>query len=395
MVRAAVLHEIPGDLVIEDVTIDEPGPGEVLVRTVAAGLCHSDLHTMRGVLPRPVPAVLGHEAAGVVERVGPGVVDVRPGDHVICCLTVFCGRCERCLSGDSWLCTERASTARTDDEPARLTLGDRPLYQYANLGAFAEQMLVHHNAVVPITTEMPLDRAALLGCAVATGLGAAQNTAGVRAGDSVVLIGCGGIGLNVLQGARLAGASRIVAVDRSPDALDLARRFGATATVLAGAAPSAVLAGAAPSAVLAGAAPSAVLTGDEPDVLVAEVLEHVPGGADHAFEAIGSPVTARLALDVVRPGGGAYIIGVLPAGTTVEMPAEALLQAKSLHGVYMGSSRFKVDLPRLVESYLRGRLLLDELITGRIGLDEINDGYAALEAGAPGRAVVVFDVPAS
>ena len=281
---------------------------------------------------------------------------------------MFCGRCDRCLSGETWLCTERASTARTDDEPARLTLGDRPLYQYANLGAFAEQMLVHHNAVVPITTEMPLDRAALLGCAVATGLGAAQNTAGVRAGDSVVLIGCGGIGLNVLQGARLAGASRIVAVDRSPDALDLARRFGATATVLAGAAP---------------------------DVLVAEVLEHVPGGADHAFEAIGSPVTARLALDVVRPGGGAYIIGVLPAGTTVEMPAEALLQAKSLHGVYMGSSRFKVDLPRLVESYLRGRLLLDELITGRIGLDEINDGYAALEAGAPGRAVVVFDVPAS
>jgi S-(hydroxymethyl)glutathione dehydrogenase/alcohol dehydrogenase len=382
-VRAAVLHEIPGDLAIEDVTIDGPGPGEVLVRTVAAGLCHSDLHTMRGVLPRPVPAVLGHEAAGIVEEVGPGVVDVRPGDHVICCLTVFCGRCERCLSGETWLCSERASTARAEDAPARLSLRGRPLYQYANLGAFAERMLVHHNAVVPITPEMPLDRAALLGCAVLTGLGAAQNTAGVRAGDRVVLIGCGGIGLNVLQGARLAGATRIVAVDVSSEALDLARRFGATATVH-------VAEDAPPEAVVEAVLDELGGGGD------GAVLGTVPGehGADHAFEAIGSPATVRLALDVVRPGGSAYVIGVLPAGSSVEVPAEAFLQAKSLHGVYMGSSRFKVDLPRLVDSYLRGRLLLDELITGRITLDEINEGYAALEAGAPGRAVVVFDDPA-
>src|SRR5919107_896407 len=228
--RAAVLPEIPSMLEIAEIQIDRPGPREVLVRTVAAGLCHSDLHFMEGKYNHDSPTVPGHEAAGVVEAVGDDVTHVKPGDHVIGCLSIFCGRCEYCLSGRPVLC-DRQGLEREDDQPPRLSRDGAPIHQFLRLSAFAEMMLVHENTLVKIRDEMPLDRAALIGCAVTTGLGAVFNTARVTPGSTVAVIGCGGVGLNAVQGAWIAGASRVIAIDMMPWKLDLAREFGATDTI--------------------------------------------------------------------------------------------------------------------------------------------------------------------
>lgn len=359
--RAAVLNTCPGDLDIEDIELDAPGPREVLIRTSAAGLCHSDLHFMEAKYPAQCPVVLGHESAGVVEAVGDQVSYVATGDHVITCLSVFCGHCEYCLSGRMSLCQSR-EMRRGRDEASRIQRGGSPVGQFANLGSFAEAMLVHEHAVVKISKDMPLPQAALLGCGATTGLGAALNTAKVEPGSNVAVIGCGGIGLNAVQGARLAGANRIIAVDMLDNKLELARTFGATDTVNAS-------------------------EGDP----VAKVMEMTGGGVHYSFEAIGLKKAAEQAFGMLRAGGTATIIGMIPPTEKVEIPGFAFLSERKIQGCAMGSNRFRIDMPRYVDLYMQGRLKLDELVSARIPLEKINDGFAAMKTGEVARSVIVFD----
>ena len=258
--KAAVLNSIPGQLDIEDIEIGEPGPREVLIRTAAAGLCHSDLHFMEGKYPFPCPAVLGHESAGVVEAVGSMVHYVQPGDHVITCLSAFCGHCSQCTDGHLSLCENKGTElVRQPGEPPRLSRsGGEAVNQYLHLSSFAEQMLIHEQALVKIDRDMPLDKAALIGCGVTTGLGAVFRTARVAPGETVAVIGCGGIGLSAVQGARIAGANKIIAIDMSASKLELAQQMGATHVVDASS-----------------------------DDVVAAVKDLTGGGVHHAFEAVG------------------------------------------------------------------------------------------------------------
>src|SRR5437868_13313905 len=260
--KAAVLREVRKPLRVEDVQINRPGPHEVLIRTAAAGVCHSDLHFIEGLYPHPLPAVLGHESAGVVEQVGSEVRTVKPGDHVITCLSAFCGHCEFCLGGRMSLCVS-PETKRGPDEEPRLTSAKGPMVQYLNLSSFAEQMLIHEHACVAIRPDMPLDRAALIGCGVMTGVGAAMHTSNVRPGDTVAVIGLGGVGLAAVNGAAIAGAGRIIAIDMAPGKENLAKSMGATDFVPGG--------------------PDAVKT----------VIEMTGGGVHHSFEAIGLAATAE------------------------------------------------------------------------------------------------------
>ena len=225
--KAAVFREPNTPMEIEEVQVSKPGPREVLVRTLAAGVCHSDMHMYNGTYPSRRPTILGHESAGVVEQVGDNVHYVKPGDHVITCLSAFCGHCEYCLTGHMSLCSG-AETQRGDDAEPRLSQDGEAITQFANLSSFAEMMLVHEHAVVKIRDDMPMDRAALIGCGVTTGFGAAIHTAGVEPGTSVAVIGCGGVGLSAINGAAIAGAAQIIAVDTVASKLDLARKFGAT-----------------------------------------------------------------------------------------------------------------------------------------------------------------------
>jgi S-(hydroxymethyl)glutathione dehydrogenase/alcohol dehydrogenase len=360
-VKAAVLREIPSELVIDEVQVDAPGPREVLVNTAAAGVCHSDLHFMEGLYPYPTPAVLGHESAGVVEAVGSDVTYVKPGDHVITCLSVFCGSCEFCTSGHPSLCTKEGLT-RPAEGPQRLSKDGAPVFQFLHLSSFAEQMLVHEHALVKIRDEMPLDRAALIGCGVTTGLGAVFNTARVGAGETVAVLGAGGIGLNAIQGAAIAGAGRIIAVDMNEAKLELARSFGATDLVDAS-------------------------DGDP----VAQVMELTGGGVHHAFEAIGLKVTAEQSFLMLRSGGTATIIGMIPLGQSVELPGYMFLSEKKIQGSNMGSNRFRTDMPRYVDMYLNGKLKLDELVSARRPLEEVNEAFAAMKAGEVARSVITFD----
>ena len=361
--KAAVLESIPGQLEIQDVAIGEPGPREVLVRTVAAGLCHSDLHFMEGKYPYPCPAVLGHESAGVVEAVGSMVSYVQPGDHVITCLSAFCGHCEQCLSGHMSLCENKnTELVRSPDQGPRLHRHDgEEVHQFLHLSSFAEQLLIHEHALVKINPEMPLDRAALIGCGVTTGLGAVFRTAQVRPGETVAVIGCGGIGLAAIQGARIAGANRIIAVDMVASKLDLAKELGATHVVDASS-----------------------------DNAVEAVIELSGGGVHHSFEAVGAKVTAEQSFQMIRNGGQATVIGMIPVGTTVEIDGTSLIYEKKLTGSNMGSNQFRTDMPRFVEMYLDGRLRLDEMVSKTIELEDINAGFEDMKAGNVARSVIRF-----
>ena len=361
--KAAVLESIPGELEIQDVSIGEPGPREVLVRTVAAGLCHSDLHFMEGKYPYPCPAVLGHESAGVVEAVGSMVSYVQPGDHVITCLSAFCGHCEQCLSGHMSLCENKnTELVRSPDQGPRLHRHDgEEVHQFLHLSSFAEQLLIHEHALVKINPEMPLDRAALIGCGVTTGLGAVFRTAQVRPGETVAVIGCGGIGLAAIQGARIAGANRIIAVDMVASKLDLAKELGATHVVDASS-----------------------------DNAVEAVIELSSGGVHHSFEAVGAKVTAEQSFQMIRNGGQATVIGMIPVGTTVEIDGTSLIYEKKLTGSNMGSNQFRTDMPRFVEMYLDGRLRLDEMVSKTIELEDINAGFEDMKAGNVARSVIRF-----
>lgn len=359
--KAAVLETIPGDLVVRDVQVADPGPREVLIRTAAAGLCHSDLHFMEGKYTCELPAVLGHESAGVVEAVGSAVTAFRPGDHVITCVSGFCGICSYCLRGRPNLC-DRVALAPEPGSPARLRRDGVALTQFADVGSFAELLLVHENFAVRIRPDMPLDKAALIGCGVTTGVGAVMNTAAVRPGETVAVIGCGGIGLNAVQAAAMVGAGRVIAVDRVASKLDLARTFGATDVVDASA--------------------------TDP---VLAVLELTSGGVDHAFEAIGLAATVAQAFSMLRNGGTATVIGMVPVGEKIEVDGFQFLLEKRLQGTNMGSNRFRLDMPLYVDWYLAGKLKLDELVSAVMPLEQINEGFAALRSGEVARQLVVFD----
>jgi S-(hydroxymethyl)glutathione dehydrogenase / alcohol dehydrogenase len=360
--RAAVLKTIPGQLDIEEVTVGEPGPGEVLVRTAAAGLCHSDLHFMTGAYPYPTPTVLGHESAGVVEAVGPGVTHVAEGDHVITCLSVFCGKCEHCLSGFPNRCLKQG-LSRDFTGPQRLSMPDGSMcHQFLHLSSFAEHMLVHENAVVKIRKDMPLDRAALIGCSVTTGLGAVFRTAQIPATSTVAVIGCGGVGLNVVQGAAIAGASRVIAVDVNETKLEFAKQFGATD----------------------------VINASQTDA-VSAVQQLTGGGVEYSFEAIGLKATAEQAWQMLGAGGTATVVGMIPVGQSVELNGFDFLAEKKIQGSNMGSNRFRFDMPRYVDLYMDGKLKLDELVSARIGLDDVNDGFEAMKTGEIARSVIIFD----
>ena len=362
--KAAVLNQIPGELEIEDISVDKPGPGEVLIQTVNAGLCHSDLHFMDGQWSQlPLPAVMGHESAGIVQAVGPDVDYVSAGDRVITCLSVFCGTCNLCLTGRPNLCQNRTATARAKGADPRLSRGDTEVGQFARLGGFAEEMLVHEHAVVKIREDMPLDKAALIGCGVTTGVGAVFKTARIEPGSSVCVVGAGGIGLSAIQGARIAGAGRVIAVDVTDDKLETARICGATDLINA----------------------------TKVDDVVGEVREMTSGGVDYAFEAIGRRETVEQVWQMSRIGGTSVIIGMMPFGEKIEITGyEIFMLEKTLKGSMMGSNAFRVDMPRYCDMYLDGRLLLDEMVSHTIELEQINEGYELMRKGESARTVINF-----
>ena len=358
--QAAVLHEVNAPLAIETVEIEKPKRREVLLRTAFAGLCHSDLHFMEGLYPFPLPCVLGHEAAAVVEAVGEDVTYVKPGDHVITCLSVFCGECAQCATGHPNLC-ENTEVKLLPGAARRLRWKGAVLNQAFNLSAFAEQMLVHEHAVVKIDPTIPLDRATLVGCGVMTGVGAVFHAAKVEPGSTVAVIGCGGIGLSAVNGAAIAGAERIIAIDTVASKLELARAMGATDTINASNVDA-----------------------------VAAVKELTGGGVPYSFEAIGSKATAEQSFAMLRPGGVATIIGMIPFGTKIELHGADFLRDRKIQGTSMGGNRFRVDMPRLLSLWQQGKLKLDHLISGRIKLGEINEGFARLKSGAPVRQLIDF-----
>jgi len=359
--KAAVLREVGKPLQIEDVQINKPGPHEVLIRTMAAGVCHSDLHFIEGSYPHPLPAVLGHESAGIVEQVGSEVRTVKPGDHVITCLSAYCGHCEHCLTGHMSLCVS-PDTKREKDEEPRLLQNGKGLPQFLNLSSFAEQMLIHEHACVAIRKDMPFDRAALIGCSVTTGVGAVIHTSNVRPGETVAIIGCGGVGLSAINGAAIAGAGRIIAIDMVPGKENLAKAFGATDFICAA-----------------------------DDDAVKTVIEMTKGGVHHAFEAIGLAKTAEQAFNMLRRGGTANIIGMIPVGQTISLMGAAFLGEKRIQGSMMGSNRFPVDMPRLVDFYMSGKLKLDDLVSRRLRLDQVNEAFDEMKRGEIARSVIVFD----
>ncbi|MEQ1549007.1 MAG: Zn-dependent alcohol dehydrogenase [Chakrabartia sp.] len=360
--KAAILHTVGQPLSIEDVVMSNPGPREVLIRTAACGLCHSDLHFIEGAYPHPLPAIPGHEAAGIVEAVGSDVRSVKVGDAVVTCLSAFCGTCEYCVTGRLSLCMG-AATRRQPGEAPRITKADGSIVnQMLNLSAYAEQMLIHENACVAINPDMPLDRAAILGCAVTTGAGTIFNACKLTPGETVAVVGCGGVGLAAINAAKIAGAGRIIACDPIAEKRDLAIKLGATDVI----------------------DPMA-------DGAAATIIEMTKGGVDHAIEAVGRPASAALAVASLRRGGTATILGMMPLNERVSLGAFDLLQSKKLQGAIMGGNRFPVDIPRLVDFYMRGLLDLDTIVSETIPLEKINEGFEQMKKGDAARSVIVFN----
>jgi S-(hydroxymethyl)glutathione dehydrogenase / alcohol dehydrogenase len=363
-VRAAVLRGVGEPLSVEEVELAAPGDGEVLVRIEASGVCHSDWNVIAGVTPNPLPVVLGHEGAGVVEEVGAGVATVAPGDHVVLSWLPGCGRCALCREGRPNLC-ETSFPAMLEgtlpDGTTRLSQNGGALYHYSFLSTFAERCVVPEVSCVKIRADASLDVAALVGCAVMTGVGAAINRAKVEPGSSVVVFGAGGVGLSAVLGSKLGGARTIVAVDPVPLKRDLALELGATHAV---------------------------------DPAEEDAVEAVRGitdsrGADYAFEAAGIPALVTQAYDAVRRGGTVVSIGIAPEGAEIALPAPRLpREEKIVTGSFYGSCRPHTDMPRVLDLYMDGRLDLDRLVSRTYGLDEINDAFAAMNAGEVARAVI-------
>jgi S-(hydroxymethyl)glutathione dehydrogenase / alcohol dehydrogenase len=361
--KAAVLEEYQQPLRIQDVSIDPPRSSEVLVRIGATGVCHSDYHVIKGEWQYGLPIILGHEAAGVIEAIGPNVSGVQPGDHVVLSFRPACGVCRLCALGRSVLCEGRTGDRfKMHDGSARVHRDGQELAVLGRVGSFAEQVVVPAEQVVPVRKDVSMEVLALIGCAVTTGVGAVVNAAKVEPGSSVAVIGCGGVGLNVIQGAALVNASRIIAVDLLDNKLEYARQFGATDTINA-------------------------RNGDA----VEQVRELTGGGADYAFEVIGNGKTVEQAIEMTRTAGTACIVGMAPQGSRSSFdPLLFVTRETKLIGTWYGSARPRIDFPRMVELTLAGKLKVQELISRRYSLDQINEGFDRLGRGEVARGVIVF-----
>ncbi len=365
--RAAVVYEHDAPVVVDTLTLDEPKANEVLLRMGASGVCHSDLSVVNGTIYYPPPVALGHEGAGVVERVGEDVSYVKPGDHVILSFVTYCEECVMCGMGRVCLCNGiHARKGFLLDDTCRLhNKAGQDIPQMSRIATMSDLAVVPEQALIKIDPEYPMDRAALVGCGVTTGVGAVLRTAQVEPGSTVAVIGSGGVGLNVLQGAKLADAERIIAVDLVERKLDFARQFGATDTVNAS------------------------------EVDPVEAVKELTGGlgVDYAFEAIGSSVTIRQAFDMVRSAGTAVAIGLARSHDVVPIPPQELIWSeKKLIGSYYGSSRPREDMPEYLRLYDEGKLMLDELITKTYDLDQINEAFADMEAGKNARGILALDL---
>ena len=360
--KAVVAHEL-NRFSVENVTLDPPKAGEVLVKMVATGVCHSDLSVINGTLPLPLPMVLGHEGAGIIEEVGEGVTGVKPGDHVVMSFQPACGECFFCIRHEPFLCTCGSPTGRMLDGTTRVKLDGKEIGVMQFLGNMAEYVVAPAISVVPIDPDIPLRSAALVGCGVTTGVGAAINTAKVEPGSTVAVIGCGGVGLSIIQGARIAGAKRIIGIDLEDNKLEMATRFGATDTINGS---------------------------NDPVGGVKELTEGV--GADYAFEAIGLSATILQAWAMVRRGGTAVVVGAGKLTDMVTIPALMLFaEAKTLKGCYYGSVNARVDFPMLLDLYRRKKLDLDGMVTNTYKIDDTPQAFADMEKGINARGVIIFD----
>ena len=357
--KALVVNALGRGFELEDIDIAAPTGREVLIDVRASGLCHTDLLFATHDLV-PLPAVFGHEVSGVVAEIGGDVTQFRPGDHVVGSLAQSCGWCARCQTGHSFQCQHPEATLRRPADAPRLSRQGVGLFQGLGLGGFAERALVHENQLALLPKDMPFAQAALLGCGVVTGAGAVLNTAQVGAGDSVVIFGAGGVGLNAISGARIAGAERIVAIDIQPSRLQAAQRFGATDVIDS--------------------------TKAEPVEAVRALL---PKGADHVFDFVGLKAVAEQGLAMLGVGGGLYLVGVAKPEVSLDLNIfDAIGGQKRVQGVNFGSTNFKRDIPMYADLYLQGRLNLDDLVSKQIALHEVNDGYAALRDGSINRVVI-------
>ncbi|MBI2204231.1 MAG: Zn-dependent alcohol dehydrogenase [Candidatus Rokubacteria bacterium] len=359
---AAVLYEVKKPLVVEEVEVLEPQAHEVLVRWAANGVCHSDLHVMTGDVPHPLPVVLGHEAAGVVEKVGPGVESVKPGDHVCSSYIPSCGRCRYCINGEPTLCAHRDKPRWFMlDGTARFRKNGRPLHHYLQVAGYATRSVVLEDGVIPIRKDVPLDLACLVSCGVLAGAGPVINRAKVPVGASVAVFGCGGVGLNSIQAARLVGAGKIIAVDVNRKKLEWAEEFGATHVIDA--------------------------SKEDP---VAAIHTLTGGGVDYAFEVVGFQETVEQAFLSTRRGGMAVIVGICPAGTRLTIDPMLLVQQRTLTGSSFGAGHQRTDVPMLLDLFMAGKYKLRELISRRLPLAEVNHAYDLLQAGEVKRSVIVY-----
>ncbi len=367
MKSKAVVYRADGQTVhVEDILVDPPGPGEVMIKMGACGVCHSDLSVTNGTLPLPAPVILGHEGAGVVCQVGEGVTDLKVGDHVISSFVNTCGRCRYCTGGKPNLCDQGNTTPWSLPGGTSRTLdaSGKPLNVMAGCGVMAEYATLHENSVVKITPDAPLDRCALIGCGVMTGWGAACNTAKVEPGSICVVFGAGGVGLSTLQGCTSAGATMIVAVDMLANKLEMAKVFGATH----------------------------VIDASKSENVLKELRKLTGGGADYAFECVGHGEIVAQAYSCLRKGGTAVVVGLSnPTNTTVLKTASFATEEKTLKGSFYGSTRPRHDFPRLVALYQAGKLKLDELITHRYRIEEAPQAFDDLAQGRNARGVIVFD----
>ena len=363
--RAAVLSEINTPFRIETVDLDPPKAGEVLVKMAASGVCHSDWHIVEGLSYYPLPIICGHEGAGIVEAVGEGVTGVQPGDHAALNFRANCGSCYYCQRDKPNLCEFYTPALRSGLQPdgtSRVTMNGEPLYIMTGLGCFAEYVVIPEAACVPVRNDVPLEVAALVGCAVSTGVGAAMYTADVRPGESVAVYGAGGVGLNIIMGAAMCGAHPIIAVDTNSTKMEIAREFGATHALYSD------------------------------DTTIAEIQKLTGGrGADHVFESVGLVVLQETAFEATRPGGTLTLVGLTPLGSGTNLPGSVITRTeKVIKGSFYGSVLPQRDFPIFLDLYVNGKLKLDELVTRRYGLDEINEAYQDMLTGEVARGIIVF-----
>jgi NDMA-dependent alcohol dehydrogenase len=361
--KAAVLYDINTPLKIEDVTLDDPQENEILVKLEATGVCHSDLHFMQGDMPMPVPVVPGHEGAGVVEKVGPCVTTVKPGDHVILMVTISCGKCSYCLSGRPTLCVENLPIQMMATLPGggvRLHKGEQAINHLFGLACFAEKVVVHERSAVKIREDAPMDVVCLLGCGTSTGIGAAINATRAKPGESIAIFGCGGVGMSAIMGAKLLGA-KVIAIDTLDSKLEKAKELGADYVINA--------------------------SKDDPQMKIPEILGQ---GADYAIECIGNVDVIAQALNCIRSGGLLVIAGMPPLVDMLTIPPFQFLLGKTITGTIQGDVVAPVDIPRYVDLFMEGKLPIDKLITRNYKLDQINEAFEAMKKGEVIRSVVKF-----